>query len=312
MRLKYILILILLANAVSAEVVTVGSIGWEYKSIQAAVEAAKPGDTIEVHNGTYYENVNVYKQLTLLGLGSPVVDAGGKYENGPAISLFADGVVLEGFTAVNSTNTAGDAFAGGGICVHSNSSVIKGNTVRDNYLCGIKLSPYHWGNVTTGASNNTISGNNISQNNEGICLLESNNNTIEGNNIVDNFDSGILLEYLSSNNMIEGNNLCNNSIGIRIYINGSDNNTFWLNNLDNNTIYNVEDISANKWDNETFGNYYSDFSCKDEDGNGICDSERRIPGDGQNVDRYPLATPFTSAAGDIARYSAHASFAGAR
>ena len=35
------------------------------QSIQAAINAASPGQIVEVQNGTYHERVNVTKQLTL-------------------------------------------------------------------------------------------------------------------------------------------------------------------------------------------------------------------------------------------------------
>ncbi|MFV9677836.1 MAG: hypothetical protein ACNYVW_09330, partial [Methanosarcinales archaeon] len=61
--------------------ITVCHSGCDYASIQAAVDAADSGDTIEVHSGTYYENVDVNKTLSLKGVdtgsGKPVVDAGG-------------------------------------------------------------------------------------------------------------------------------------------------------------------------------------------------------------------------------------------
>ena len=40
-----------------------------YSSICLAVEAAKPGDTITVAAGTYYENVQINKSLTIIGVG---------------------------------------------------------------------------------------------------------------------------------------------------------------------------------------------------------------------------------------------------
>jgi plastocyanin len=46
-----------------------------YTKIQDAINASSEGDTILVYSGTYYENVNVNKQLTLGGIGMPVVDA---------------------------------------------------------------------------------------------------------------------------------------------------------------------------------------------------------------------------------------------
>ena len=69
------------------------------RRIQDAIDNASAGDTILVYSGTYYENVNVTKQLILRGIGNPVVDAGG---SGSAITLSANGITLEGFTATGS------------------------------------------------------------------------------------------------------------------------------------------------------------------------------------------------------------------
>lgn len=89
-------------GCVSAATITVCDSGCDHTSIQAAIDAADPDDTIEVHSGAYNENVNVTKQLILKGIdtgsGKPVVDAGG---SGSAITLSADGITLEGFTATN-------------------------------------------------------------------------------------------------------------------------------------------------------------------------------------------------------------------
>ena len=95
------LIALLLAGVAGAANIGVCNIGnCDYSTIQDAISAASPGDIIEVHNGTYYENVTVNKQLTLRGVGNPVVDAGGR---GNAIALSAGNSTLEGVTATNST-----------------------------------------------------------------------------------------------------------------------------------------------------------------------------------------------------------------
>jgi len=52
-----------------------------FTSIQAAVNAAHPGDTIRVSPGTYNESVTVDKQLTILGSQSDVNQATGKNGN---------------------------------------------------------------------------------------------------------------------------------------------------------------------------------------------------------------------------------------
>src|SRR5436853_7323049 len=44
------------------------------ETIQDAVDAARAGDTIKVNAGTYNENVDVGKKLTIQGNGSPTVD----------------------------------------------------------------------------------------------------------------------------------------------------------------------------------------------------------------------------------------------
>lgn len=74
------LLVVLLTPGAFAATLTVGS-GQAYATIQDAVNAASPGDTIIVNSGTYPESVNIYKAVDLIGQdtgsGLPVVDGSG-------------------------------------------------------------------------------------------------------------------------------------------------------------------------------------------------------------------------------------------
>ena len=191
--------------------------GADFIGIQEVINNASAGDTILVYSGVYYENVVVNKSVTLMGIGQPVVDAGGA---GDAITLNADGITLVGFTAT------GSSWFDAGIKVISNNNTITGNNASNNNWHGISLSH---------SSNNTITGNNACNNNPGgISLSYSSNNTITGNNACNNSNGGISL-LDSSNNSITGNNVSNNNWG-GISLSSSSNNTITGNTFVNDGL----------------------------------------------------------------------------
>jgi parallel beta-helix repeat protein len=159
--------------------------GGDFSGIQEAINNASMGDTILVHSGVYYEHVYVNKSVTLKGIGQPVVAANG---SGSAITLNADGITLEGFNATNS----GSMWACAGIRVISGNNTITGNNVYNN-RDGISVDS---------SSNNSITGNNASNNKYGgIYLSRSSNNTITGNTFV---NDGLSV-YYSYQNTVEDN-----------------------------------------------------------------------------------------------------------
>ncbi|KAF5415552.1 MAG: Cell surface glycoprotein [Candidatus Methanogaster sp.] len=189
-----------------------GGAGIDFTRIQAAVDAASEEDTIIVYNGTYYENVNINKQLTLEGVGMPIV-------SGSAIDVGVDGCTVDGFY-----------LTGGwyGITVESNNNLIK-NNIASGTSEGIRLSY---------SSHNSITENTISNNNgKGINLLYSNNNNITNNIISSNFNEGIRL-LGSNNNTIIGNTVSNNDKGISIEYYSSGNNKL-RNNILQDNVYNI-------------------------------------------------------------------------
>lgn len=81
----YFIILILVNASVQASLITVNS----GDSIQGAISAAHPGDTILVEKGIYYEHLQVSKPIALNGIGFPVLDA---TASGSAVTISADGI----------------------------------------------------------------------------------------------------------------------------------------------------------------------------------------------------------------------------
>lgn len=202
--------------------------GADYTKIQDAIGNSNPGDIIQVSSGIYPENVNVSKQLILQGIGMPVVDAGG---SGSAITLSADGITLEGFTA-----TGGGYRPEAGIKVKSNNNMLSGNIANSNNWEGIDIwscnnitlrdniaSNNDYGIWLTSSSNNTLSGNIANSNNyDGIWLFSSHNNTLRDNIASSNKNKGIFL-WSSSDNILSGNDASNNNEGF--FLTSSNNNT---------------------------------------------------------------------------------------
>lgn len=69
------------------------------ESIAAAIERARPGDTVEVTRGRYVENLRIDKPLTLKGLGRPTISGG---LQGDVIRVTASDVVIEGLIVTES------------------------------------------------------------------------------------------------------------------------------------------------------------------------------------------------------------------
>jgi len=193
---------------------------------------------------------------------------------GQVILVNSSNITLEGFNLSNTSI---------GIELWNTSDCKIINNTASNNPYGIYLHS---------SSNNTLSGNTASNNNGGIYLYySSNNNMLSGNTASNNYD-GIELFSSCNNNTLIGNTASNNHFdGIKIII--SSNNILYHNNLVNNTEYNARDYNgSNQWDSDSEGNYYSDYTGTDSDGDGIGDTPYPIPG-GISEDRYPLMAPYS-------------------
>jgi len=101
------------------------------ESIQAAIDNASDGDTIIVRDGTYTENVDVNKRLTIMSEnGSSTTKVIAADSNDSVFEVTADHVSISGFTI-----TGGNY----GIYVFGNANEIYNNTIKYNDNYGIYL-----------------------------------------------------------------------------------------------------------------------------------------------------------------------------
>jgi len=213
-----------------------------WNTIQEAINDANEGDTIVVRDGTYVENVDVNKRLTIRsenGSALTIVQAANSSDH--VFEVTADYVNISGFTVKDaianfkvgisldsvghcniSDNNASNNWYG--ISLYSSrNNIIADNNISNNTGCGIYLQNY--------SENNTIVNNIVSNNDDGIGLSFSRKNTITDNNELLNDDCGIRL-YYSSNTTIMNNNASNNGVGIYSY--SSSNNTLKHNTMSGN------------------------------------------------------------------------------
>lgn len=158
-------------NKVAAKTLSVPSPSPGPGTIQAAIDAANPGDTIYIAAGAYTENVVINKAVTLRGAGADVCTVTAASSTTHVFNVTADGVTICGFTITGTTDAAyGVNLEGVDDCC------ICSNDLLDNPIA-IALAP--------GSDNNVIKNNHIPTTGDfGISLISSDYNTIKGNTVL--------------------------------------------------------------------------------------------------------------------------------
>jgi parallel beta-helix repeat protein len=183
-------------------------------SISAAVAAASAGDTIQVAEGTYKEQVVITKSLSLVALekGESIIDAkgwpNGIFINGMAAAPNAgvSGVLVSGFK-IRNANFEGILIANASDVTIVNNHVLDNNRALDiaTPACpGIPAFETNEGEDCgegihlMGADHSSIVRNNVEGNSGGILISDetgtSRNNLISGNFVHENpYDCGITM-----------------------------------------------------------------------------------------------------------------------
>lgn len=216
-RLRNIVFCIFCAALLIASVAD-GATTYVSSNLQAAIDAASVGDTLQVAPGAY-DKITIPKSLNLLGNGA-VIQAGNR---DACVNVEADNVRIDGFIVRNGFY---------GIKLNSvTGCTIANNTVIHCAQPGIAL---------LFSNGNTITGNNASFNGVvgegwyGIYLSNSNDNIITNNVAYGNGAYGINLFPSCSNNTIRGNVLQGNMYGLYMFTNCA-RNTIEFNDMSRNT-----------------------------------------------------------------------------
>jgi parallel beta-helix repeat protein len=204
--------------------------------------------------------------------------------------LFGIGIMLRFSCSINkiirnyldSNGGSSECF---GIVIHDYSF---DNFIQDNTITKQNTSFFSYGIYILRSFNNSIVNNVLSKNLIGIGTgsLPSVSNTISENQILNN-NYGILLDTFSGNSTIKKNLIKENTIGIEMDIT-TGNNSLYNNCFIENDLHSIDSGLNNMWDNGIEGNFWDNYTGLDIDDNGIGDIPYNITGSAGSQDFFPL------------------------
>ncbi|RLI45869.1 hypothetical protein DRO69_04350 [Candidatus Bathyarchaeota archaeon] len=242
----------------------------DYPTVQAAIDAAGPEDTIIVKKGIYYERLVIDKSVSLFGEDKmlTVIDGNG---TGSVVTINANNVSLSGFTIKNSgsdtylSDSSGILILGSGCIICDNylaqndvgiyifaacNNTLCGNYVMNSSFYGILVDYSFEVNII---SDNVIMGSELDF---GIGLDSSSCQVIRNNTIIGCLYNGIFVYSFTGQkpmeNLLIGNIVANSSIGINL-VNASYN-IIKRNSVENSVIYGLKLFRA-----ENNVVYYNNF-----------------------------------------------------
>ena len=244
-----------------------------YSKIQDAINDSSDGDTIFVYHGTYYENIEVYNSIDLVGEDRDNTFIVGFKENKNTVRVFRNNTNISGFTIYNGNRTAiqiasydytnvynysifdnNISFNRNGIITFNSYNImIYDNIIENNTYYGISMAETYDVRIST----NIVSNNDI-----GIWIYNWYNEAvtnyiIEDNVIKNNRGRGVLIDYCKGLLLVNNSISYNNHEGVSIY--SSNHDTISNNSINNNQHQGIHIIDSSNltisWNNISNNNW---------------------------------------------------------
>jgi len=232
----------------------IGGLSFAQRSEAVTIKAdgtVEPSTAPILKSGNVYTLIRNITGTISIYRGNAVVNGAGYTIQNPhgttGVNIFSNGVTVLNLTIIKTGDSATGADIG--INLHGTHALIANNTIIGNQR--IKTGSIYAQSAihVYAGSNNTIVGNTIKDNQEGLYFIS------------------VMDQGTASDNLIYGNNFINNT----------------------QDVVNAVILSSgpvNTWDQGSFGNYWSDYNGTDADGDGIRDTPYVI--NAENQDNYPL------------------------
>ena len=260
--------------------ISLEDIGTSYNEVIGNYVGLDAGGTVSLGNGA------------LIALFQPFNKIGGKtpqernlIRTNVSVSGTSDNVIIGNFFGLDATGSQAVSSKFVGVQLQGRHNFVGGPGDGERNVLAGEVT------MANGGTNNFIAGNYFGTDATGMVALgnlfagiyldTAESNAIQGNQIVGN-GYGITLETGANSNWLRSNRILQ-SAGIQVRGAG---NRIEGNALLKNSPNGTDAGQNNLWDNGRTGNYWSDYTGKDANGDGVGDTPYTVAPNG--VDRYPL------------------------